>query len=99
MQAIIERCAGIDVGKKFITGCVLIGTADAEPTAEKRIFGTFNAELEELRKWLREQECTHVAMESTGPYWQPVFNILEHAFVVVLANGEQVKARRGHKTG
>lgn len=98
MQAIIERCAGIDIGKKFITVCVLIGTADAEPTAAKRMFGTFNAELEELRNWLREQECTHVAMESTGPYWQPVFNILEDAFVVVLANGEQVKARRGHKT-
>jgi transposase len=98
MQAIVERCAGIDVGKKFITVCVLIGTADAEPSAEKRMFGTCNAELEELRKWLREQECTHVAMESTGPYWQPVFNILEDAFLVVLANGEQVKARRGHKT-
>lgn len=98
MQAIIERCAGIDVGKKFITVCVLIGTGDAEPSSEKRMFGTFNAELAALRDWLCEQGCTHVAMESTGPYWQPVFNILEDAFVVVLANGEQVKARRGHKT-
>jgi hypothetical protein len=66
MTAIIERCAGIDVGKKFITVCVLIGTADADPTAEKRMFGTFNAELEALRQWLREQGCTHIAMESTG---------------------------------
>lgn len=57
MTAIIERCAGIDVGKKFITVCVLISTADAEATAEKRMFGTFNAELEALREWLGEQGC------------------------------------------
>jgi hypothetical protein len=78
---------GIDVGKKFITVCVLIGTADADPTAEKPMFGTINAELEALREWLQEQGCTHIAMESTGPYWRPVFNILEDAFIVVLANG------------
>jgi transposase len=93
MQAIVERCAGIDVGKKFINRL----RPDRE-RGGRADFGTFNAELQALREWLREQGCTHVAMESTGPYWQPVFNILEDAFVVVLANGEQVKARRGHKT-
>jgi transposase len=98
MRAIIERCAGIDVGKTFVTVCVLIGAADMEPSSEKRMFGTFNADLQALRGWLFEQRCTHVVMESTGPYWRPIFNMLEDAFVVVLANGEQVKARRGHKT-
>ncbi len=98
MKAIIERCAGIDVGKKFITACTLIGASDAEPTIEKRLFGTFNEDLKTLRCWLLERGCTHVVMESTGPYWKPIFNILEGALVVILANGEQVKARRGHKT-
>ena len=68
MKAIIERCAGIDVGKKFITACILIGAADAEPTSEKRLFGTFNADLGALRIWLLDRGCTHVVMESTGPY-------------------------------
>ncbi len=98
MKAIIERCAGIDVGKKFITACILIGAPDREPTVEKRMFGTFNADLEVLRTWLLEHQCTQVAMESTGPYWKPIFNILEDSVIVILANGEQVKARRGHKT-
>ncbi len=88
MKAIIERCAGIDVGKKFITACILIGAPDKEPTVEKRMFGTFNADLEVLRTWLLEHQCTHVAMESTGPYWKPIFNILEDSVVVILANGE-----------
>jgi len=98
MKAIIERCAGIDVGKKFITACILAGAPEAEPTIEKRMFGTFNTDLEALRSWLLENQCTHVVMESTGPYWKPIFNILEDSVVVILANGEQVKARRGHKT-
>jgi transposase len=98
MKAIIERCTGIDVGKKFITACILIGSADMEPTSEKRLFGIFNADLEALRIWLLDRGCTHVVMESTSPYWKPIFNILEENLTVVLANSEQVKARRGHKT-
>ena len=66
MKAIIERCAGIDVGKKFITACILIGAPDAEPTSEKRLFGTFTKDLDALRSWLVEHGCTHVVMESTG---------------------------------
>jgi transposase len=95
MKAIIERCAGIDVGKRFITACILLGAPDVEPTSEKRLFGTFNADLEALRSWLLERGCTHVVMESTGPYWKPIFNILEDSLVVILANREQVKARGG----
>lgn len=98
IPAVIERCAGIDVGKKFLTVCVLVGAADAEPRVEKRMFGTFNAELEALRKWLVEEGCTHVVLESTGSYWKPVFNVLEQSVTVVLANGQDVKARKGHKT-
>ena len=54
--------------------------------------------MERLRDWLIEQQCTHVAIESTGVYWKPIFNILEPALVVVLANPEDVKARKGQKT-
>jgi transposase len=98
IPAVVERCAGIDVGKKFVVVCVMTGPLDKEPAVERRQFGTFNSELEKLRRWLLEQQCTHVVMESTGSYWQPVFQVLEEDFVVVLANAEDVKPRKGDKT-
>jgi hypothetical protein len=94
-----ERCAGIDVAKKVLNVCAMTGPADAEPTVELRLFGSFNAELNKLREWLIETECTHVVMESTGSYWKPVYAVLEESGIKVLVvNGEDVKARRGHKT-
>ena len=72
-----ERCAGIDVGKKFLAVCVMIGPANQKPTAEVQRFGTTVKELERLREWLRQTGCTEAVMESTGSYWKPVFNILE----------------------
>src|SRR5437660_1479486 len=98
INAVLERCAGIDIGKTFLMACVMIGPADGEPTTEIRRFGTSVSELERLKKWLQSTGCTHVAMESTGAYWKPVFNILESAIIVILANAQQVKARKGHKT-
>jgi transposase len=99
MKAVLERCAGIDVAKKVLNVCVMTGAADLEPKVELRKFGTFNAELNRLREWLLESGCTHVVMESTGPYWKPVYAVLEDSGIkVILANGEDVKARRGHKT-
>src|SRR5947209_5315614 len=99
IPAVIERCAGIEVNKNFVMVCVLIGPADSNPTPQIRRFSTFNAELERLRKWLLELQCNRVAMESTGPYWKPVFNVLEEAGIeMVLANPQQVKNLRGHKT-
>jgi len=79
IQAVIERCAGIDVGKTFIVVCVMTGAAQAEPSVEVRRFRTFNEELEELRLWLIRESCTHAVMESTGSYWKPIFNILEES--------------------
>jgi transposase len=96
--AAIERCAGIDVGKKFLAVCALIGPLDGEPRAEKRRYGTTMAELERLRDWLVELGVTHVVMESTGSYWKPVFNVLEEVVRVYLANPQEVKNRKGHKT-
>src|SRR5580700_5992695 len=98
IEAVIERCAGIDVGKKFLVVCVMTGPLDAEPKTEIRKFGTIVAELELLRDWLIDERCSHAVMESTGSYWKPVFNILEDSVEVVLANAYDVQNRRGHKT-
>lgn len=98
INAVLERCAGIDIGKKFLVACVMVGPADGEPKTELRRFGTTVPELEHLRSWLQAEGCTHAAMESTGAYWKPVFNILEGTVIVILANAQQVKARKGHKT-
>jgi len=102
ISAVIERCAGIDVGKKFLAVCVMTGPATENARAEVRKFGTIRAELERVREWLRSEGCTHVVMESTGCYWKPVLNILEddpeYQLEIVLANAQQVKAVTGHKT-
>lgn len=98
ISAAIERCAGIDVGKKFLAVCVMVGPLEGEPRVEIRKFGTIRAELEGLRDWLKQQGVTHVVMESTGSYWKPVFNVLEDAVKVYLANPQEVKNRKGHKT-
>jgi len=98
ISAAIERCAGIDVGKKFLSVCVMVGPLKGEPQVEIRKFGTIRAELQALRDWLKQQEVTHVVMESTGSYWKPVFNVLEDAVKVYLANPQEVKNRKGHKT-
>jgi transposase len=98
MGKIKERCAGIDVGKRFVLCCVLTGAAHEEPRGQTRRFDATVRELIRLREWLAAENITHVVMESTGSYWIPVFNILEDHFVVVLANPEEVKNRKGHKT-
>src|SRR5689334_20510532 len=98
LEVKVERCAGIDVHKKFVMVCVLIGLAHQKPAGEVRRFGTSVPELELLRAWLLENGCREVVMESTGSYWKPVFNILEHDVKVILANAEKVKALRGKKT-
>jgi len=100
IPAVVENCAGIDVGKKLIVVCVLNGPANGEARAEIRKFGTTNAVLTEMREWLVSCGCTQVVMESTGEYWRPIFNVLEEAasLHIVLANSQQVKGLRGHKT-
>jgi len=98
IEAVIESCAGIDVGKKFLVVCVMTGRLEAEPKIEIRKFGTIVAELELLRDWLIREGCSHAVMESTGSYWKPVFNVLEDSVEVVLANAYDVQNRRGHKT-
>jgi transposase len=99
IPAVIERCAGIDVGRKFIVVCVMVGPANETPETEIRKFSTLNSDLVQMRQWLHENQCTHVVMESTGSYWKPIHNILDDGDLeVVLANSQQVKNLRGHKT-
>jgi transposase len=99
IEAVIERCAGIDVGRKFVVVCTMIGEANAVPRYEIRKFLTLNHQLEQLREWLHENQCTHVVMESTGSYWKPIFHVLDDGKLqVVLANSQHVKSLRGHKT-
>jgi transposase len=93
MNVVYERCAGLDVHKKTVVACVL--TPDGQET---RTFGTMSADLLVLSDWLLACGCTHVAMESTGDYWKPVFNMLESTFEVLLVNAQHVKAVPGRKT-
>jgi transposase len=94
MQIVYERCAGLDVHKKTVVGCVRV----LGGKSEIRTFGTMTADLLALSDWLLAHGCTHVAMESTGDYWKPVFNLLEGAFEVLLVNPQHVQAVPGRKT-
>jgi transposase len=98
IDAVIERCAGIDVGKKFILVCALCGPSHEAPQVEIRTYGTTTHALQSLERWLYELGCLHVVMESTGDYWKPIFNILEERMSVVLANPAHVKNIPGRKT-
>ncbi len=99
MEIVSPRCAAIDVHQR--TAVVSVGWADEAGRRHKqtRTFSTMAPDLARLATWLAEQGVTHVALESTGVFWKPVFNALEEQpFTVVLANAAQVKAVPGRKT-
>lgn len=98
MQVIYERCAGIDVHKKTVVVCVLVAQADGTLQKQIRTFGTMTAELLALDEWLRGQQVEHIAMESTGVYWHPIWNLLEEGRQILLANPQHLKAVPGRKT-
>src|SRR5258708_31018814 len=86
ISAVRERCAGVDVHRDFVMVCLMWGPAQGEAQWELGRFGTTVPELQQLKVWLVRQGCQDVVMESTGPYWEPVFNVLEEAVKVCLAN-------------
>lgn len=98
MQILYERCCGLDVHKKTVVACVLLTAPTGKVSREVRTFATTTAGLLALSDWLGSQGVTHVAMESTGVYWRPVFNILEGSLEVILVNAQHMKAVPGHKT-
>ncbi|MBC7292875.1 MAG: IS110 family transposase, partial [Thermoleophilia bacterium] len=94
MQVVYERCCGIDVHKRNLVACVI--TPEGK---ELRSFGTMTVHLLELADWLEERGVTHVAIESTGVYWKPVYNLLEGCGVELLVvNAQHIKAVPGRKT-
>jgi len=97
MEVLYRCCCGLDVHKKTVAACLLT-QEEKGVKKEVRTFGTMTAELEVLREWLRQAGCTHVAMESTGVFWKPIFNILEGSVDVLLVNAQHIKAVPGRKT-
>jgi len=98
MDVIYERCAGLDVHKKTVVACRMVPTEAGLWQAETRTFPTMTADLLALADWLRAAAVTHVAMESTGVYWKPIYNILEGDFEVLLVNAKHIKQVPGRKT-
>ena len=98
MEVIYPCCCGLDVHKKSITACVLWAEAKGKSRKEKKRFGTFTHDLLQLADWLEQCGVTHAAMESTGVYWKPVWNILAEQFEVLLVNAQHIKAVPGRKT-
>lgn len=99
MEVMFPHCAGLDVHKKTVTATVSHHPAET-PKAKlvTRTFGTFTDELIAMREWLVAEGVTHVAMEATGSYWKPVFNVLEDTFVTWVVNPAIIKAFPGRKT-
>ena len=93
-EQVIDRGCGIDVHKSIIVATIK-GVGIQEET---RTFSGFTESIEEMRNWLKEKKITHVAMESTGVYWKPIFNILEADFEIILVNARHIKNVPGHKT-
>jgi transposase len=98
MDTLIPRCAGLDVHKANIVACVRVAGPNGSFRREVRTFTTMTADLEALAAWMAASGVTHVAMESTGVYWKPVFNILEGRFQVYLVNARHIKQVPGRKT-
>jgi transposase len=97
MDVLHARCCGLDVHKSSISACVLLHMSGRVQKHQHR-FGAMTEDLHELASWLRQFEVTHIAMESSGVYWKPVWNILEGQFTLLLANAQHIKNVPGRKT-
>jgi transposase len=98
MEVLHEHCAGLDVHKQTVVACVLHSGADGVTRKETRSFSTMLPDLEKLRDWLLQAGCSCAAMEATGVYWKPVYNVLEGHLQVLVVNAEHIKAVPGRKT-
>jgi transposase len=93
MDVLYPRCCGLDVHKKTVVACVI-----TPKVKETRTFSTMTDDLLKLNEWLMACKVTHVAMESTGVFWKPIYNLLEDSLTLLLVNAQHVKALIGHKT-
>lgn len=93
MEVVFPRCCGLDIHKKSVVACAITPGGK-----ETRTFSTMTKDLLELKNWLLSLEVTHVAMESTGVYWKPIYNLLEDRFMLLVVNAQHIKAVPGRKT-
>jgi transposase len=98
MEVIYPHCCGLDMHKREVVACVVSTEPDGTACKEVRAFGTMTPDILALADWLAIQEVSHVAMESTGVYWKPIWNLLEDSFALLLVNARHVKAVPGRKT-
>jgi transposase len=98
MEVLYTRCCGLDIHKKSVVACLIITEPGQKPIKETRTFRTMTTDLLALADWLSDTDCTHVAMESTGVYWRPIYNLMEGLFELLLVNAQHIKAVPGRKT-
>ena len=98
MEILYARCAGFDVHKKTVRVCLLLRQENGKIDKEFRTYSTTTRDLLKLLDWLLSQECSHVAIEGTGVYWKPVYNLVEGHIEVLVVNAQHIKAVPGRKT-
>ena len=98
VEVVYPRCCGVDVHKKTVVACLIVPGPQGRPVKEVRTFGTMTDELLALVDWVVTAGCTHVAMESTGSFWKPLYNLLEGVLEVLVVNAAHIKAVPGRKT-
>jgi transposase len=98
VEVVYERCCGLDLHKQTVVACLIVPGPDTVPRKQVRTFGTMTDDLLQLADWLTAGGCTHVAMESTGVYWKPIYNLLEGSFELLLVNARHIKQVPGRKT-
>ncbi len=98
MEILLDRCAGLDVHKKTVVACARLAAPDGAVSEQVRTFATATADLLELADWLASLGVRRVAMESTGVYWKPVWNLLGDRFEPILVNARHIKRVPGRKT-
>ncbi len=98
MELVYEHCCGLDVHKNTVVACLITPDVMGRPLKQVRTFRTITADLLALGDWLSAAGCTHGAMEATGVYWKPIYNLLEGAVVLLVVNAQHIKAVPGHKT-
>src|SRR4051794_19683538 len=91
MDVVYTRCCGLDVHKDSLVACIVIPNDQGQPAKTIRTFGTMTADILAFGDWLAEHGVTHLAMESTGVYWKPVWNLLEGQLELLLVNARHVK--------
>ena len=97
MQVVYEHCAGLDVHKRTVVACATTPNADGQPQKDRQTFSTMTVEICQMRDWLKSLGVTHVAMESSGVFWKPIYNVLEGHFELLVVNAQHIKAVPGRK--